>query len=174
MKGNGKVDCAYAERSEVTPELLTSISNLMTEDYVFFAISHEFRSFAGTHRLFKRMESGEVKVYSAYGVDGHFLGCAFGEDDGLEPGQFYGHIMFYRVADALECMRLIEQVCIENHRDEGKELTSICACIPDYCYAAQRLAKRLGYTDQGYVPDLEVKRGEDDRNFKCKRFVKKV
>lgn len=169
-----KIECSYAARPEITDDILAKLSDLMTEDYVFYAISTEWRSFIGAHRLFRAFETGEYRLYVAYGKNDEFLGCAFGARESDNPTQFYGHVMFRLGANALECMKYLEALCIEDSHADGVPLKSICAVIPNYNRAAQRLATRLGYECLGQFGDIEVERGENRKFYNCKQFVKKL
>lgn len=163
--------CAKVVRPPVGPDILCKFSSLLLKDHVFWAVQEPLRSVVGIHYYFSDLEKGVSRLYACYGEDDSFLGCITGEEI---DNVFWGHFFFDHGVSAVECATLAEPVIIEDYAKDGIKLVATEAGIPEYNQAAQKVAKRLGFVDMGILPNVVVHRGEDYKEFQCRRFRKEL
>lgn len=155
---------SYARAIQIDSAALFAFEHVLVQDYVFRLIDQRWTSFTGVHYLFSEFEKGKKELYGAFDKMHNVLGFVFGN---IEDDSFYGHLMFLRDANALECVNLISSIIKAKHKD----LKKFIAQIPVNHWAAMRVAKRFGCIESE-CPDLFFFDGK--KMLKCKQFTKEI
>ena len=152
------------------PETLSLLSDLWTEEHIFYSLDHRLKTFHGAHLLFSKIESGTVRVYGAFTCNGEVCGIFFGCTEEKDPLMFSAHVAFLRGVDTVACESLIERAIAEDYEHEGVTLKGLCAYIPEHNRAAKLFARRTGGIDHGI--DLTKTFLCGNQEIPCRTFIK--
>lgn len=161
---------SYAKRLINNDWTIHALSNLLPQEHIFKALDRRVKTYYGAHKLFKAVESGDVRVYGAFTENNLLAGVCYGSAD--DEQNFIVHILFCRDVNAITGCEKCTEVMINEYAEEGIEIKSIIGHIPAFNRAAIRLSRKLGYEDMGETKDFCFVK--DVYHYPCRIIQKKI
>lgn len=166
--------CEEVRRECGDPSFLKDFGDLIINPNIAPNISPSFFHPFYSHCLFQGIENGEVLAYSAWDSEGNLLGCAISDpafDEDMGDGWIYGHVFFLPWASGKDCMdKIIEQIKKDSGEGKIKRTKGLWTMIPDYNVMAQKLAKIIGFVDDGQQKIFECIR--DGKKYSVRKFTR--